>query len=201
MILDEELTSYFEQKMNDIRENTSTPDEVLQEARDKLTNILNGFKEKEKEIGLELAAALKKTRDKQTHVGKCPSCEGELMIKRGKFGYFIACSRYPECKTTFKLPKGKFKVLEKTCTECGFPTIQISRGKRPQIVCINDNCPSKTSEEIEHEKHEIENGHIEKKCPKCGEALILRKSIYGQFLGCSKFPKCRYTEKLDNGKN
>lgn len=30
-------------------------------------------------------------------------------------------------------------------------------------------------------------------CPRCGNKLVLRKSEYGQFLGCTNYPKCRYT--------
>jgi len=41
---------------------------------------------------------------------------------------------------------------------------------------------------------------IDKKCPKCGKPLILRRSIYGQFIGCTGYPKCRHTEKI-NGNN
>jgi DNA topoisomerase-1 len=43
----------------------------------------------------------------------------------------------------------------------------------------------------------IENGKVEKKCPQCKEGnLVVRKSIYGAFIGCNKYPKCRYTEKI-----
>ncbi|MBR3512753.1 MAG: topoisomerase DNA-binding C4 zinc finger domain-containing protein [Clostridia bacterium] len=35
----------------------------------------------------------------------------------------------------------------------------------------------------------------EKICPKCGGSLILREGQYGQFYGCSNYPKCKYTEK------
>ena len=43
----------------------------------------------------------------------------------------------------------------------------------------------------------IAKGIVEKDCPKCKEGkLVLRKSIYGSFYGCSRFPKCRNTEKL-----
>ena len=32
-------------------------------------------------------------------------------------------------------------------------------------------------------------------CPQCGGKLIMRKGKYGSFIGCSNFPKCRYTQK------
>jgi len=202
-ILDEDLTRLFEELMQEIRESKKTPEEVLKKAREKLSTLLKDFKKHEEEIGKELADALKNTRDELNHVGKCPTCkEGSLQIKRGKYGQFIACDKYPDCKTTFKLPSnGKTKVLKDVCKECSYPMVQILRGKRPQKICINDDCPSKKIDDPEAKKEteEIANGNVEKKCPKCGEKLVLRKSIYGQFLGCSKFPKCRYTEKLKNG--
>lgn len=33
-------------------------------------------------------------------------------------------------------------------------------------------------------------------CPRCGGTLIKRKGKYGSFLGCSNYPKCRFTENL-----
>ena len=112
------------------------------------------------------------------------------MIKRGKFGKFIACSNYPECKTTFNLPKsGLVKVTENLCKECNHPMIMIIRkAKKPQEVCINSECPLKKVDESKFK---------ERKCPKCKEGdLVLRKSIYGAFIACNKYPKCRYTERI-----
>jgi len=200
MILDEELTRHFEEEMDQIFDSKIKPEDVLSEARDKLTSILGQFKEKQSEVGKELASALTETRDTMTSVGQCPECkEGTLAVRKGKYGSFIACSRYPECKKTIKLPGGRVKVTKDVCKDCGYPTVVISSGKKPQKVCINNDCPSKSSPEIEKETAAIENGHVEKKCPKCGKPLKLRQSIYGKFLGCSGFPKCRHTEKLQNG--
>ena len=75
----------------------------------------------------------------------------------------------------------------------------IKKRKAPQIICINPKCPEKLKEytkEQKKEMQEIDTGKIEKKYPKCGKPLVVRKSIYGSFLGCSGYPKCRYTEKL-----
>lgn len=42
---------------------------------------------------------------------------------------------------------------------------------------------------------------LDEPCPKCGKPLILRKSVYGFFKGCTGFPKCRYIEKADSVQN
>ncbi|MBS3142361.1 DNA topoisomerase I [Candidatus Woesearchaeota archaeon] len=194
-IVDDQLTSHFEAEMDEIRENKKQPKEVLEEARQVLTTVLADFKHREKEIGEELATALMDTWAKESTVGKCQNCEkGTLVIKRGKFGRFVACDQYPECKTTFALPSNALtKVSDKACEHCKNPMILVIRkGKRPQELCINQACPSKKMELTKQQSSEMDT----KTCPKCGEGkLTLRKSIYGQFIGCSRYPKCRYTQK------
>ena len=192
-ILDEALTRHFEEEMEEIRGGKKSKDSVLSEARDILTEILDEFRSKEKEIGEELKKAFTQTRTALTTVGKCPNCEeGMLAIRRGRFGRFIACDKYPECKTTFNLPKtGTVQVTEKICKECGYPIIRIRKGKRLQEVCINPKCPTKeTTQKVE-----------ERTCPKCGKGkLVVKRSVYGQFLGCDQYPSCKYTEPLDGKK-
>src|SRR3989344_1695335 len=193
IILDEELTRHFEDEMEHIREGKKKGEQVLGEARELLTKVLKTVKSNEKEIGKELAEANKTSMAKASYIGPCPNCEnGTLEIRKGKFGRFIACNNYPNCKTTFSLPNaGKVKSLKKECPLCKHAMISIQFPKRrPQEVCINPKCPSK---KIDEEKAKKE----EKPCPKCKEGtLIVRRSVYGSFLGCSKYPKCRYTEKL-----
>ena len=193
-ILDEELTRHFEEDMEKIREKNKKPDEVLTEARGVLTEILAEFRSKEKEIGEELKVTLTETRAALTTVGACPVCkQGTLAIRKGKFGRFIACDKYPDCAATFKLPAAGLVEVhpEKVCEHCKYPVLKIiKKAKRPQEVCINPNCTTKAGAGMHFE---------EKKCPKCGEGtVVLRKSIYGSFAACNKFPKCRYTEKLKN---
>jgi len=64
----------------------------------------------------------------------------------------------------------------------------IRKGKQPQELCINVECPSKKVDE---------KNIKEKPCPLCKEGiLVLRKSVYGSFLACNRYPKCKYTEKI-----
>jgi ssDNA-binding Zn-finger/Zn-ribbon topoisomerase 1 len=69
--------------------------------------------------------------------------------------------------------------------------LMIRKAKRPQQVCINPDCPAKVIPFTPGEK-----------CPKCPEGeLVLRKSVYGHFAACNKFPKCHYIvkRKKDDG--
>ena len=116
------------------------------------------------------------------------------MIRFGKFGKFIGCDKYPDCKTTFKLPSGMVKGTDKECDACTFPKVEvIQKGKRPREDCINPECSSKIGNEEKEKK-------ITKKCPNCGETLIIRSSFYGKFLACPGYPKCKHAESLDGPK-
>jgi len=184
-VVDEELTRHFEMEMEEVRENKKEMGVVLEEARDVLIGILEKFKTKEAAVGKELFEATKSSEIKENTVGKCMVCDkGTLMIKFGKFGRFIACSRYPDCKTTFKLPSNVLiKTTTDVCDKCQHPKVTIiKKRKRPQEVCINPDCQDKR----------IETDKENTTCEKCKEGkLVLRKSVYGQFLACNRFPKCR----------
>ena len=202
-IIDEELTKHFEIEMEKIRERQQKKETLLEEAKDAITKIIVDFKKHEKEIGKELSKANRETQDEMAFLGNCPACKkGSLMLRKGKFGIFCACNRYPDCKTIFSLPKNAFiKPAKKNCEVCNFPKVlAIKKGKQPLDFCLNPKCPSKNIEgEAGKQAKAIAKGDVKRKCPKCKEgSIVLRGSIYGRFLGCSKYPKCRYTEKLND---
>jgi len=94
------------------------------------------------------------------------------------------------------------KNSDKTCESCGHPMILvIKKGKRPLEYCINPHCKSKTTDAERKEIKSIEKGTVEKKCPKCGKPMALRRSIYGQFWGCTGYPNCKTIEKLQSSEN
>lgn len=190
-IVSEELTRHFEEEMESIRDKKMTEVQVLDEAKNTLTEILNELKSKEKEIGKELKESLFESQEKENTVGPCKKCnEGTLMIKyspRTK-QKFIGCSNYPDCKNTISLPgDGKdAKSTGKICEKCNSAMIAVGKGKSKRVVCINDKCETR-QEEIDPQLRLL----LEKPCPKCGSELVLRKSFYGQFVGCGNYPTCK----------
>jgi len=197
-IVDEQLTADFEQEMDKIREGKEKPEKVLDRAKDLLIKLLADFKKKEKQIGKEIIQSVRDTQDQANYIGKCPTCEeGKLMMRRGKFGAFIACDQYPKCATTFKLPTGGIvKRSDKLCENCQHPMIQVLMRRSKTEMCINPACPSKSSSAELKEIKKIEQNKVDRKCPKCGADLVIRSSVYGRFLGCSAYPKCRHIEKI-----
>jgi DNA topoisomerase-1 len=204
-IVEPSLTRHFEEDMEEIREGKKKPEEVLEESKKAVTEITKQFNKHIKEIGKGLLAAHKETRNVMTYVGKCPNCkDGELQIRKGRFGQFISCNKYPDCKTIFSIPQAQVKPTKEICDTCKHHKVKITKKRRgTQIICINPKCPKKLEDYTKEQKkdmEDIENGNKEKKCPDCGKPLVLRKSIYGAFLGCSGYPKCRFTQKIDTKK-
>ena len=145
-ILSPDLTRAFEKQMEQIKKGKSTREKVLKKAETTLTEILEEFKKKEKEIGKGLVEAVDQQRKKENMLGPCQECEdGTLKIIRTKRSRFVGCSSYPECENSYPLPrKGKIKGLKNACKECGKPRIKVSRkGRKPYYMCIDPDCPTK----------------------------------------------------------
>lgn len=145
-IVSEELTRHFEDEMEQVYNGVKKREDVVDDAKHVLMNILEEFKRNEKEIGGRLLEGLVQARDEASRLGTCPKCENELRIIRARTGkYFVGCKGYPNCKNVYPLPgMAKIQALNKVCEKCGTPMIQvIRRARRPFRMCLDPNCPTK----------------------------------------------------------
>jgi DNA topoisomerase-1 len=118
----------------------------------------------------------------------CDLCGHEMIIKVGRFGKYLACSHYPECKNikSFKEVFAQNQEPEYTgelCDKCGSRTV-FRNGKFGRFI----GC------ERYPDCDYIKNITLGVQCPKCVEGEIVeRKSKRGKlFYGCSRFPECNY---------
>lgn len=118
----------------------------------------------------------------------CPDCGGELIMKFGRFGKFIACTNYPTCKYTEKTESEKKEEEENSgiiCDKCGAP-MTVKRGRFGAFLGCSKYPECKNIMSIE-QKTGV-------KCPKCQVGdIIARKSKKGKmFYGCNKYPACDF---------
>ncbi|MFC1686207.1 DNA topoisomerase I [Nanoarchaeota archaeon] len=148
-ILNEELTREFEKEMEEIqisKNGEKKEKKIIADAKKVLTKIAEDLKKNEAKIGKQLAAAQGAIREEEkeaSKVVKCVKCgKGWIAMRRSRFGQFLACDAYPDCKTTFSLPPyGLIKKTDKICADCSWPLfIAIRKGKRPWEFCANPNC-------------------------------------------------------------
>jgi DNA topoisomerase I len=117
----------------------------------------------------------------------CENCGRVMVLKRGRFGQFMACTGYPDCKTTRRLDQGK-KVpdipLDEHCPKCD-RNLMIRHGRYGEFTACSGYPDCKY----------VKQNFIGVKCPLCkdGELVEKRARKGNTFYGCSNYPKCKFT--------
>ena len=117
----------------------------------------------------------------------CENCGRVMVLKRGRFGQFMACTGYPDCKTTRRLDQGK-KVpdipLDELCPKCG-RNMMIRHGRYGEFTTCSGYPDCKY----------VKQNFIGVKCPDCKDGdLVEKRARKGNtFYGCSNYPKCKFT--------
>jgi DNA topoisomerase-1 len=117
----------------------------------------------------------------------CENCGRTMVLKRGRFGQFMACTGYPDCKTTRRLDQGKRVPdipLEELCPKCG-RNLMIRHGRYGEFTSCSGYPDCKY----------VKQNFIGVKCPLCKDGdLVEKKARKGNtFYGCSNYPKCKFT--------
>jgi DNA topoisomerase-1 len=130
---------------------------------------------------------------------KCPKCgQGELLERISRHGFFLGCSRYPDCDfiedLSPELPAetgGETKVHY--CDNCGKEMV-IKRGRFGVFLACKGYPDCKTTRRLVEGTRVAREADqpIDEKCPECGAQLLKRHGRFGEFIGCSAYPKCKY---------
>jgi DNA topoisomerase-1 len=116
----------------------------------------------------------------------CENCGRPMVLKRGRFGTFYACSGYPDCKTTKRIGGAERKPdvpLDENCPQCGSRLV-LKYGRFGEFTACS-NYPSCKF---------VKQKTIGVRCPECSEGdIIERRSRRGKtFYGCNRYPECRF---------
>jgi DNA topoisomerase-1 len=116
----------------------------------------------------------------------CDNCGREMVLKKGRFGTFMACSGYPDCKTTKQLGEAqrpKDVPLDEKCPNCGNQMVK-KYGRFGEFVACSNYPKCKY----------VKQKTIGVKCPNCSEGEIVeRRSKRGKtFYGCNRYPDCDF---------
>jgi DNA topoisomerase-1 len=111
----------------------------------------------------------------------CPKCGRPMVIRVGRFGKFLACSGYPDCKTTMPY-------VIKTgipCPQCGGDLVKrISKKKRVFYGCSKfPKCP-----------FTVNRKPVAQPCPDCGGLLLQYREDWAKCVGCQRKVRLSETE-------
>ena len=163
-----------------------------------------------REFYLEFSKELKQARQGMKNLRReaepagiqCEKCGADMVIKWGRFGRFIACSNYPECKNTQEIGEGEAGAPSEdaTCDQCGKPMVS-KRGPYGTFLACSGypECKNTRRPGSGEGDDSTQEPLPDQPCPKCGSALVQREGRYGKFVACSDYPKCRYPQRKGTG--
>jgi DNA topoisomerase-1 len=116
----------------------------------------------------------------------CENCGRPMVLKKGRFGTFYACTGYPDCKTTKPIGGQQRKAdvpLEENCPQCG-NNLVLKYGRYGEFTACSNYPACKY----------VKQKTIGVKCPECSEGEIVeRRSKRGKtFYGCNRWPECNF---------
>ncbi|WP_103651919.1 type I DNA topoisomerase [Campylobacter concisus] len=184
-IVDSEFTSHLEEKLDEIALDKADWQKVL-------SDFYYPFMEK-----ISAGKTGIKSLKTATPIGeKCPECGSELVLRKGRYGEFIACSNFPKCKysrnvakdnekstetgaITAAKPKRELKKLEVPCPKCGGEIVERFSRRGKFYGCANyPKCDFISNYEP-----------VAQKCDECGGDMIKKELKKGTFIECTKCKK------------
>jgi DNA topoisomerase-1 len=172
-VVDAAFTAAMENKLDEVEESQLRWPDMIREFWDP-------FKNRVDEVGKTLES-FKGSLDEMTDI-VCEKCGKPMVKKLGRFGYFLACSGFPECRNTKSIPLAK-------CPKCGGDVVaRKTRGRGKEFYgCANyPDCDF-----ISHHKP------INQSCPKCGHFMVEKyDKKNGSHKACIN-PDCDYLHSCD----
>jgi DNA topoisomerase I len=193
-----QYTARMEEELDEVEDGKLAWTAALKDFYDKFTVDLNVAQEHMRDV----------KRQEILTDEVCDKCGSKMAIKFGKFGQFLACTNYPECKNTRDLARppaanGEAAVEEnpyadETCEKCGKP-MTLKRGRFGQFLACTGYPECKTTRKIMKSGVAAAPVMLEEKCPECGSQLAIRHGPYGEFTACSRYPDCKFIKRETTG--
>ncbi len=140
----------------------------------------------------------------------CEKCGSKMVIKWGKFGRFMACSGYPDCKNTREIPKVCSLNGDAAGDESGRHAVRKVRPAhgaeaRPfrrvhGLLRISGMPQHEEDREIGRIRSRSRRTMpLDEQCPACGKNLAIKHGRFGEYTACSDYPNCKYIKLKTTG--
>jgi DNA topoisomerase-1 len=205
---------------------TARMEEELDEIEEGRLNWVDALREFQAKFEVDLAKAKTEMRDVKREAiptdQVCDKCGKPMVLKWGRFGQFLACSGYPECKTTREIGSvshdeapaagapaivtaaapDPVETEAEPCQKCGRPMV-LKRGRFGAFLACAGYPECKTTRKIVMSKEGKAEAKAEvlldEPCPKCASKLAVKQGRFGEFTACSNYPTCKYIKMKETG--
>ncbi|PYQ52167.1 MAG: type I DNA topoisomerase [Acidobacteria bacterium] len=189
-IIDEKYTARLEEELDEIEDGKLEWTDAMREFNEKFVVDLERAKTEMMQVKGEGIATDE----------VCENCGSPMVIKFGRFGEFLACSNYPECKTTKEIAKGDAaEAGDDTiiCEKCGKP-MQLKRSRFGQFFACSGYPDCRNTKDPRLLKAGLPT-EPQPPCEICGKEMVMKSGRYGPFYSCSGYPDCRNIRKIGGG--
>ena len=200
-LFDVQYTARMEQELDEIAE-----------GKIKWTVSLRGFYDK---FTVDLKSAQTHMKDvKRQEIltdEVCEKCGSKMAIKFGRFGQFLACTNYPECKSTREIVKPTANAsgeataegatdenpyANETCENCGKGMV-LKKGRFGSFLACTGYPDCKTTRKIAKSGAVMAAPQLlNENCPDCGAQIAVKQGPYGEYTGCTA---CKYVKRETTG--
>ncbi len=168
-IVDTDFTASMESRLDAVEEGKEDWKQVLREFYPEFEKTLETAEKQIEKVDI---------KDEISDV-PCDQCGAMMVYKMGKFGRFLACPNFPECRNT----KPLLTYIEALCPKCGKHLLEkVSRKNRKFYGC--EGYPE--CDFVSWDKP------VSEKCPKCGHYMVEKHNMKGETLHLCSNENCRY---------
>ena len=136
----------------------------------------------------------------------CDKCGSPMVIKAGRFGQFLACTGYPECKNTRELDTPEAESRGRR-NRRELRELRQAHGAQARPVRAVPGLHRLPGVQDDAQDHRDQAGVaaakpdqiLDEKCPKCDSNLVLKQGRFGEFTACSSYPTCQYVKQKSTG--
>lgn len=202
-IVDIKFTADMESSLDAVEEGKENWEKVLDDFYTDFNETLKTAKAEMKGIKLQL--------ESEKIDMTCELCGKPMVIRHGKYGKFIGCTGYPECKNIKRLNDDGTIMSEEemekemdtgiVCDKCGKPMV-VKQGKYGKFLGCTGYPECKNIKQLKPDgtvmskEEEEQQNHTDEICDKCGRPMVVKQGRYGKFLACSGYPECKNIKKL-----
>lgn len=174
-VINEKFTAEMEKQLDQVGEGEIDWHDTLDEFYKTFKCALEDAEEKMEKIEIK----------EEVSDEKCDKCGANMVVKKGRYGKFLACPNYPECKNTKPLKaKDEIEETDIKCEKCGSNMVK-RRGRFGQFLACSNYPECKNTKQI------IKGTGVN--CPDCGKEITEKYTKKGRrFYGCSGYPDCNY---------
>lgn len=197
-----EYTARMEEELDEVEEGKIKWTAALKEFYDKFTKDLKTAEQHMRDV----------KRQEILTEEVCDKCGSKMAIKFGRFGQFLACTNYPECKNTRELAKpaaatasnggtvsaeaAENPYAEEMCENCGKQMV-LKKGRFGPFLACTGYPECKTTRKITKSGAAAAPPKpIDEACPDCGGQLAIKHGPYGEYTGCLN---CKYVKRETTG--